>query len=99
MEMDKEPQVQFAAGRVVAVAGMIAGVAIAVGVPAVVLGLQGQLTAHMQLWLVVMAVALGGLTSVTATFFGLAIPSSVEGKWDSPCETRKNANSTAKAAE
>ena len=83
METNNEPCVEFNRGQALAVAALFAGVAIAIGVPAVVLGLGGALTASMQLWLVVLAVCMGGLTSLTAAFFGTVMPSSVggEGHW------------------
>jgi hypothetical protein len=81
METKENPRVEFGAGRAVAIAALFAGVAIAIGVPAVVLGLGRQLTPQMQLWLVVFAVSVGGLTSLTAAFFGTVIPSSVGGEW------------------
>ncbi len=59
------------------------------GVSAVVLGSGHDLAAQMQLWLVVLAAGMGGLTSLTAAFFGTVIPSSAAGKWDPPCETRR----------
>ena len=64
--------------------------------PAVVLGLGHALTPQMQLWLIVLAVCMGGLTCLTAAFFGTVMPLSVGGHgakrrcraaWDSPCET------------
>jgi predicted lysophospholipase L1 biosynthesis ABC-type transport system permease subunit len=97
METKEEPRVEFGKGHVVAIAALFAGAAIAIGVPAVVLGLRGALTPQMQLWLIVLAVCTGGLTCLTAAFFGTVIPSSVGGHhkrhryratWDSPCETR-----------
>jgi hypothetical protein len=52
----------------------------------------------MQLWLVVLAVCIGGLTALTAAFFGTVIPSSVGGRWDPPCESGKSCESKAEAA-
>ena len=80
MENNNEPRVEFARGHVLAVAALFAGVAIAIGVPAVVLGLGHSLTPNMQLWLVVLAICIGGLTSLTAAFFGTVMPSSVVGE-------------------
>ena len=94
MEKRNEPRVEFATGRALAIAAMFAGVAIAIGVPAVVLGLGHPLTPHMQLWLVVLGVCTGGLTSLTAAFFGTVMPSSVGGNWGPPCEAPEKIAST-----
>ncbi len=96
METKEEPRVEFGKGHALAIAAVFAGAAIAIGVPAVVLGLGHALTPQMQLWLIVLAVCMGGLTCLTAAFFGTVMPSSVGGHgakrrcraaWDSPCET------------
>ena len=81
METNKEPQVEFGQGRALPIAAVIAGAAIAIGVPADVLGLGHDLTPQMQLWLTVLAVCIGGLTAIIAAFFGTVIPSSVSGGW------------------
>ena len=80
----------LAPGAQLAIAALFAGVAIAIGVPAVVLGLGRQLTPQMQLWLVVFAVCVGGLTTLTAAFFGTVIPSSVGGEWDPQPHARRH---------
>ncbi len=106
METKEEPRVEFATGRVSAVAALFAGVAIAIGVPAVVLGLGHALTPQMQLWLVVLGVCTGGLISLTAAFFGTVMPSSVGGHprrhrcrttGDSPGETQTVGDSKTEA--
>jgi hypothetical protein len=89
VETKEKPQVEFGNGHALAIAAVFAGATIAIGVSAVVLGLGHDLTAQMQLWLVVLAVSIGGLTSLTAAFFGTVMPSAVRGKWDPPCETRE----------
>lgn len=81
METNEESRVEFGSGRALPIAAVIAGAAIAVGVPADVLGLKGALTPNMQLWLTVLAVTLGGLTALVGAFFGTVIPSSVGGPW------------------
>jgi hypothetical protein len=81
MENVNETRVEFARGHGLAIAAVIAGAAIAIGVPAVVLGLGHSLTPTMQLWLVVAAISVGGLTALTAAFFGTVIPSSVGEGW------------------
>jgi hypothetical protein len=79
MENKEEPVVEFGKGHGLAIAAVIAGAAIAIGVPAVVLGLGHALTSTMQFWLTVSAVSAGGLTTLTAAFFGTTMPSSVGG--------------------
>jgi hypothetical protein len=98
METKEEPRVEFSRGHALAIAAVFAGAAIAIGASAVVLGLGHDLTPQMQLWLVVLAVSIGGLTSLTAAFFGTVMPSSVEGKWNPPCETRGVNESKTEAA-
>jgi hypothetical protein len=89
METKEDPRVEFGAGRAaVATTGLMSGAAIAVGLPAVVLGLGHALTATMQLWLVVLALVIGGLTCLTAAFFGTVMPSAVGGQWHPPHESR-----------
>jgi hypothetical protein len=62
--------------------GAIAGAAIAIGVPAVALIYGGHLSANLQLTIVILGIAVGGLIALTATFFGLVMPSSVNhGNW------------------
>jgi len=98
MDKKDEPRVEYLRGHSLAIAALFAGVAIAIGVPAVVLGLGHSLTPTMQLWLVILAVCAGGLTSVIAAFFGTVIPSYVSGKWDTPNETAGVNDSNAEAA-
>ena len=86
METNDEPRVEYGRGHALAIAALFAGVTLAIGVSAVVLGLGHSLTPAMQVWLVVLAVCFGGVTSLTAAFFGCVIPSSVGGKWDYRCE-------------
>ena len=81
MQMNEEPQVEFGRGRGLPIAAVIAGAAIAIGVPADVLGLGHDLTPQMQLWLTVLAVCIGGLAALVGAFFGTVIPSSVSGGW------------------
>jgi hypothetical protein len=98
MEMKDAPRVEFARGHALAIAAVFAGVAIAIGVPAVVLGLGQTLSAQMQLCLCALAVYMGGLTALTAAFFGTTMPSSVGGNWDSPCENRAVSEPKTEAA-
>ena len=95
METKEEPRVEFGKGHAIAIAAVFAGAAIAIGVPAVVLGLGHALTPQMQLWLIVLAVCMGGLTCLTAAFRNgdAVVGRRARGKtplpraWDSPCET------------
>ena len=88
METKPEPRVEFARRPSLAIAAVFAGAAIAIGSPAVVLGLGRDLTPTMQLWLTVLAIGAGGLTSLTAAFFGTVLPSSVGGQGDDSCAAR-----------
>jgi hypothetical protein len=85
METKPEPRVEFARRPSLAIAAVFAGAAIAIGSPAVVLGLGRDLTPTMQLWLTVLAIGAGGLTSLTAAFFGTVLPSSVGGNSEEAC--------------
>ncbi|MHB8417014.1 MAG: hypothetical protein ACYDCL_02990 [Myxococcales bacterium] len=60
-----------------AIAGALAGVAIAIGFPWVVLVHGEVLGSHMQLVLVWVGIILGGTISFTSAFFGLVMPSQV----------------------
>ena len=81
MEMNEEPRVEFGGELALPIAAVFAGAAIAIGVPADVLGLGHDLTPQMQMWLTVLAVCFGGFTALIAAFFGTVIPSSVDGGW------------------
>ncbi len=83
----ENPRVEFLTGHALAIVAVVAGTAMAIGVPAVVLGLGSNLSPQMQLWLVVLAVCFGGVTSLTAAFFGTVMPSSVAGSWGPPTES------------
>jgi hypothetical protein len=88
METKHEPRVEFTKNHSLAIAAVFAGAAIAIGASAVVLGLGHDLTPAMQLWLTVLAIGTGGLTSLTAAFFGTVIPSSVGGNGEESCAAR-----------
>ena len=62
-----------------ALPGAISGAAIAIGVPAVTLVLGKSLASSVQLTIILVGVGVGGLIALTATFFGLVIPSKVNG--------------------
>jgi hypothetical protein len=96
METKPEPRVEFTKNHSLAIAAVFAGAAIAIGASAVVLGLGHDLTPTMQLWLTVLAIGTGGLTSLTAAFFGTVLPSSVGGHGEEafaarPTATRRDA--------
>ncbi len=91
METKHEPRVEFTKNHSLAIAAVFAGTAIAIGASAVVLGLGHDLTPTMQLWLSVLAIGTGGLTSLTAAFFGTVIPSSVGGQGEEACAARPTA--------
>jgi hypothetical protein len=88
MEPKNEPRVEFTKDPSLAIAAVFGGAAIAIGASAVVLGLGHDLTPTMQLWLTVLAIGTGGLTSLTAAFFGTVMPSSVGGHGDESCASR-----------
>ncbi|GEM_PF-5829773 len=72
--------VDFNGGGGVAVAGVLAGVGLALGGLWISLA-YGQVLGHViQTVAALTALALGGLVSLTAAFFGLVIPRHVEGK-------------------
>jgi hypothetical protein len=88
MEPKHEPRVEFTKDHSLAIAAVFAGAAIAIGASAVVLGLGRDLTPTMQLWLTVLAIGTGGLTSLTAAFFGTVMPSSVGGQGEETYNSR-----------
>jgi hypothetical protein len=59
--------------------GAISGAVIAVGVTAATLVLGKGLESRAQLTIILVGIGVGGLISLTATFFGLVIPSKVNG--------------------
>ena len=92
MANQKEPKnIQFSSVGP-SIAGVIGGVAIAIGVPWVFLT-HGQLLNQSTLTIICIgAVALGGIIGLTATFFGLAMPQQM-GNWGDPAyweEFKKN---------
>lgn len=85
-----------------AIAGALAGVAIALGFPWVIL-VHGQvLGAHVQVILVWVGIAVGGTISLTSAFFGLVLPSGVgPPPWDQMLkweQERKRSERPAEAA-
>ena len=82
--MSKEnytPDVKFGGGGIASVAGVFGGVAIAALVPLVLL-VYGQILGQgIQVMLVIISVIGGIVISLTATFFGMVMPSSVHEQW------------------
>ncbi len=83
-----ESAVQFSKGGtgkgLISATGALAGLGIAVGTPWVLLEFGQSLGPHVLTVLVVVALAAGGLVSLTAVFFGLVIPEHVGGHWIDP---------------
>lgn len=87
---EKEKDCVEFCNRTSAIPGAISGAVIAIGVPAVTLVLGKSLGPSVQLVVILVGVAIGGLIALTSTFFSLVIPSKVNG-WDNcGCETRKS---------
>ena len=82
-EADKN-EVSFGGGNGTAVAGILAGMVIAVGAPLVLLVFGQALGATALLWLVIVAVSIGGAVSIVSAFFGLVMPHHVRGKFMQP---------------
>lgn len=80
----EENGVRFGGHAVPGIAGVIGGVVFAIGVPWVLLSHGQVLGATVLTWLVSGAVAGGCLISLTAAFFSLVMPSSVNhaNNWD-----------------
>lgn len=77
-------EVSFGGGNGTAVAGILAGLVMAVLVPFVLLAYGQALGATALLWLVVLAVSTGGAVSIVSAFFGLVMPHHVRGKFMQP---------------
>jgi apolipoprotein N-acyltransferase len=74
---NNETGVKFGSHTIAGVAGVLGGVAFAIGVPWVLLAHGQILGATVLTWLVSGAIAGGCLISLTAAFFSLVMPSSV----------------------
>lgn len=80
----------FGGGGSVAMVGALSGVAIALGGPAVVLGMGQSLGPVVLTTLVVIALSAGALVALTSAFFGLVIPSKLRsGPWMDPERWRR----------
>lgn len=85
---DHEGEVSFGSGGHTGAIGVLGGVAIAIGVPWVLLS-QGQaLGSNALLALVVTAVVCGAAVSLVSAFFGLVMPNRVHGGWAHPGHLR-----------
>ncbi len=71
--------------------GVLAGVVIAVGVPAMILGLSGslQLTSGATAAVIIVALVMGTGVATVSAFFGIVIPSKVGGHTSRPWEQKK----------
>ncbi|HTA17065.1 MAG TPA: hypothetical protein VK786_04900 [bacterium] len=84
-----DPDLRFGSG-LVAVAGVISGLGIAVGVPAILLSLGQNLGQTVLTVLVVLALAGGALVCLVSAFFGLVIPRHLRGgPWMDPDKWRR----------
>jgi hypothetical protein len=84
-----DPDLRFGSG-LVAVAGVISGLGIAVGVPAILLSLGQSLGQVVLTVLVVLALAGGALVCLVSAFFGLVIPRHLRGgPWMDPDKWRR----------
>jgi hypothetical protein len=84
-----DPDLRFGSGMV-AVAGVISGLGIAVGVPAILLPLGQNLGQVVLTVLVVLALAGGAMVCLVSAFFGLVIPRHLRGgPWMDPDKWRR----------
>jgi hypothetical protein len=84
-----DPDLRFGSG-LVAVAGVIAGLGIAVGVPAILLSLGQNLGQTVLTVLVVLALVGGAMVCLVSAFFGLVIPRHLRGgPWMDPDKWRR----------
>ena len=83
-EESKQPDkvhanVSFGGGSAIAVTGIIGGVALALGFPAVVLAFGQSLGTTLLVIFVLSGLVMGGVVALTAAFFGLVMPRQVNG--------------------
>ncbi len=79
------PALQFGGGGAVATMGVFSGMAIAIGVPWVLLAFGQSLGSGPLVTLIVIALASGGLVALTSAFFGLVMPRHIHGgAWMDP---------------
>jgi hypothetical protein len=76
---DQEQSVRFGGGNPTGVFGIIAGAAIALGVPWIMLAHGQVLGVVAQVWVSIVGIALGASVALTSAFFGLVMPSKIAG--------------------
>ncbi len=74
--MGKNNNVSFG-NKSASVSGVLGGVAVALGVPWIILNYGQVLAQNVQTWLVIGSVALGGFIVLVSAFFGLVLPTQV----------------------
>ncbi len=74
-----EQNVEFSAGAAVGVTGILGGVALALGLPWILLSHAQALDPKVTVILTVTALIVGGLVALTSAFFGLVMPRHVGG--------------------
>jgi len=82
-----ETEVSFGNGLsngIVAAAGALSGLGIAVGVPAVMLPFASVMGQGVVTGIIITAVVLGAMVCLVSAFFGLIMPRRVGGPWGNP---------------
>ena len=75
-------RVTFSSGTiVVGVVGVLGGVAIACGVPVIVIKLGSHLPGWFHGLVIVLALLIGGLTALVSAFFAIAVPKEAQSGW------------------
>jgi len=74
--MSDESGVRFG-GKIIALFGMLAGMVIALGLPFMILVYGSALGVGVETTIIIIAVLVGGLISLTAAFFGLVMPNKI----------------------
>jgi len=74
--MGKNNNVSFG-NKSASVSGVLGGVAVALGVPWIILNYGQVLAQNVQTWLVIGSVVLGGFIVLVSAFFGLVLPTQV----------------------
>ncbi|MHB8879110.1 MAG: phage holin family protein [Myxococcaceae bacterium] len=89
-ETERNEQMRFGSGGA-SIAGVFGGVAMATGVPWVLLAFGQALGTTMQQVLVATAVVVGGLMGLCAAFFGLVMPNQINHQPEPPRPERAEA--------
>lgn len=79
MSENEKQVVSFQKTGVVSVAGIIGGVLLSIGIPWVILNYGQVLGPRVETTIVILAICLGCLIALTSAFFGLVMPSNVDG--------------------